>query len=240
MDRSTHFPALVLALGVALGGFFVGRGFVQGRVADRFVTVKGVSERDVEADIALWPLRYVATDNDLGDAQGKIDESRRAILAFLDEHGIGEDATQVQGLQVEDRLAQSYGQAETRSRFTITQTLMVRSSDPATIRKASQAVGELVDAGVVLASSGGWSGGPSYVFSRLNDYKPEMIAEATASAREAAGKFAQDSGARLGGIRRATQGVFQILPRDRAPGVAEANQLEKTLRVVTTVEYSLE
>jgi hypothetical protein len=240
MNRPSSFAALVLAVGVALGGFFVGRGFVQGRTSDRFVTVKGVAEREVKADIALWPLRFVATDNDLGAAQRQIETSRQAILAYLSEYGIEAEGTQVQGLQVDDRLAQSRGQMPAQSRFTITQTLMVRSGDPEVIRSASQNVGELVDAGVVLESSGGWSGGPTYVFSRLNEYKPDMIAEATASAREAAEKFAQDSGAPLGGIRRATQGIFQILPRDRAPGISESGQLEKTLRVVTTVEYLLE
>jgi hypothetical protein len=240
LHRSSSFAALVLALGVALGGWFVGRGFVEGRASDRFVTVKGVAEREIEADLALWPLQYVATDNDLGRAQQKIEASRKAILTYLAGRGVDAEHTQLQGLRVEDRLARSMGQIPVESRFTITQTLMVRSDDPAMIRTASQGVGELVDAGVVLASSGGWSGGPTYVFSRLNDFKPEMIAEATASAREAAEKFAQDSGERVGAIRRANQGVFQILPRDPAPGVSEENQLEKTLRVVTTVDYLLE
>jgi hypothetical protein len=239
-ERTQHFGALLVGLGLALAGLFVGRGFVDGRGADRFVTVKGVAEREVRADVALWPLRYVATDDDLARAQAKIEASRKTILDFLARQGVDASAAQLQGLEVEDRLAHAYGGAPVQSRFTITQTLMVRSADPDQLRAASQKVGELVDAGVVLASSGGWTGGPSYLFTKLNDYKPDMIAEATASAREAAQKFAQDSGARLGGIRRASQGVFEVLPRDRAPGIAEEGQLEKTLRVVTTVEWSLE
>jgi hypothetical protein len=92
----------------------------------------------------------------------------------------------------------------------------------------------------VFSSQGGYGGGPTYLFTKLNDLKPEMIAEATASAREAAEQFAKDSGSDLGPIRTASQGVFQILPRDRAPGVMEESQLDKTVRVVTTVEYALE
>jgi hypothetical protein len=239
-SRPAFLPAFLIACGITLAGVFAGRGFVEGRKADRFVTVKGVAERDVEADVALWPLRYVSTDDDLARAQSKIEASRKAILAFLDTHGISAENAQLRSLEVEDRLAQAYQSGSVASRFTITQTMMVRSTEPPSIRAASQAVGELVDAGVVLSASGGWAGGPTYVFIRLNDFKPEMIAEATASAREAAAKFAQDSGARLGGIRRASQGVFEILPRDRAPGISEENQLEKTLRVVSTVEWFLE
>ena len=116
----------------------------------------------------------------------------------------------------------------------------MRVEDPALVQKASQDLGSLVQAGVVFSSQGGFGGGPTYLFTKLNDYKPEMIAEATASAREAAEQFAKDSGSRLGPIRTANQGVFQILPRDRAPGVMEESQVNKTVRVVTTVEYALE
>ena len=61
---------------------------VEGRAADRFVTVKGVSERDVRADLALWPLRFVATNDDLGQAQATIKQSHQNVLAFLERHGI--------------------------------------------------------------------------------------------------------------------------------------------------------
>jgi hypothetical protein len=119
--------------------------------------------------------------------------------------------------------------------------LMVRSDQPEKIRDASQKVGELVNSGVVLSSGpgGGAFGGPTFLFTKLNDLKPEMIAEATASARKAAEQFAKDSHSRIGGIRRASQGVFEILPRDQAMGIMEQNQLHKTLRVVTTVDYFL-
>ena len=117
---------------------------------------------------------------------------------------------------------------------------MVRSDDPSGVQRASQSVGELVAAGVVLRSGTGWGPArPTYLFRRLNDLKPAMIAEATAAAREAAGRFADDSGSRLGEIRRANQGVFQILPRDAAAGISQEEQLFKTLRVVTTVEFLL-
>ncbi|MCC7488975.1 MAG: SIMPL domain-containing protein, partial [Gammaproteobacteria bacterium] len=78
-----------------------------------------------------------------------------------------------------------------------------------------------------------------YVFSGLNRLKPEMIADATARAREAAEQFARDSSSRLAGIHRASQGVFEILPRDQAPGMTQESQIDKTVRVVSTVEYGL-
>jgi hypothetical protein len=101
-------------------------------------------------------------------------------------------------------------------------------------------VGELVRAGVVLSSQAEFGpSGPTFLFTRLNELKPKMIAEATARAREAAEQFARDSHSALAGIRRANQGVFEILPRDQAEGVQQESQIEKRVRVVATVEYFL-
>jgi hypothetical protein len=100
-------------------------------------------------------------------------------------------------------------------------------------------VGELVSAGIVLSSEEYRGGGPTFLFTKLNDIKPAMIAEATANAREAAEQFAKDSRTSLRGIRQANQGVFVILPRDQAAGIPEETQVTKTVRVVSTVEYFL-
>jgi len=126
------------------------------------------------------------------------------------------------------------------SRYVIRQTVVVRSLKPELILTASQRVGELVSAGVVLSSGGDdGSGGPTFVFTGLNKLKPQMIGEATARARESAEQFARDSHSDIGGIRNASQGVFEILPRDQAQGISEASQIIKTVRVVSTIDYSL-
>lgn len=230
---------LLIGLGIALGGWFIGNGFFQGRAADRYVTVKGVSERIVPADVALWPLRFVSTDDDLNRAQERIKHSHEKIRTFLQQHGIDAAAAEVQHLEVTDRLADPYRSGPMKSRYIIAQTVMVRSDEPETIAQASQAVGELVDAGVVLSSNRGPYSGPTFLFTRLSELKPEMIAEATSKARRGAEQFARDSGSRIGRIRRANQGVFVIQPRDKAPGVMEGSQIHKKVRVVSTVEYYL-
>lgn len=239
-DSRLLFASGLLALGVAVGGWAIGHGFIGARTGDRFVTVKGLAERPVEADLALWPIRFVVTNDDLGAAQDAIERHVRTTLAFLARHGI--DTTQVrrQELQVTDVLANPYRSGPVGDRYILNQQLMVRSTEPNTVLAASQRVGELVQAGVVLSNEGGYSSGPTYLFTRLNEFKPEMIAEATASAREAAEQFAADSRSRLGAIRRASQGLFAILPRDQAAGISEESQVEKTIRVVTTVDYYLE
>ncbi len=239
-DNRHLLASAVLAVGVAIGGWSIGHGFVAGRAADRFVTVKGLAERNVKADLALWPIRYVRTNDDLGRAQEAIERDTRTVFAFLARHGI--DTTQVrrQSLQVTDVMANAYRNGPVGTRFILTQQLMVRSDAPDTVLAASQQVGELVQAGVVLTNEGGFGNGPTYLFTRLNDFKPAMIGEATANAREAAQQFATDAHSHLGGIRQASQGFFSILPRDQAGGISEESEVEKTVRVVTTISYAIE
>lgn len=240
MREGPTFAIALVAAGVAAAGWFIGNGFVRGRTAGRYVSVKGVAQRDVVADIALWPIRFTASDNVLSEAQKKFDASKGAILAFLKKSGIDTAKTELQSFEVADAMADRYRSQTPTSRFIISGTLMVRVDDPNLVQVASQNVGELAQNGVAVTSGQYGGGGPTYLFTKLNDSKPEMIAEATASAREAAEQFAKDSGSHLGPIRQASQGVFQILPRDPAPGVAEESQSNKTVRVVTTVEYYLE
>lgn len=240
MDRRT-IGAIIIAAGLIIGGWLAGQGFVRARTGDRFVTVKGISEREVRADLAIWPLRLVVSDNDLARAQTRLETNAREVYRFLARQQI--DTTQVtqQDFSVTDVLSSEYRPpGATGNRYIIRQTIVVRSDQPDRVLAASQRVGELVNAGVVLSSGAEYGqGGPTFVFRRLNDLKPEMIAEATARAREAATQFAQDSRTSLGGIRRANQGVFEILPRDQAQGITEASQIDKTVRVVSTVEYLL-
>ena len=240
MTRPT-VPALVLAVGIAVAGLAVGYGFHAGRTSERYVTVKGVAEREVRADLAIWPLRMVAASNDLAQASAALQRAEAAVRAFLLEQGI--DSTQVtaQDFSASDAFANQYGGTVT-TRYALRQTLVVRSTDPDRVQRASERVAELVRAGVVLSSGQeyGPNQGPTFLFTGLNAVKGEMIAEATARAREAAEQFASDADASIGGIRRANQGVFEILPRDQAPGITQESQVVKMVRVVSTVDYLLD
>lgn len=244
--RGGWLPWVVLSLSIALAGWFVGMGVQNIRTADRFVTVKGVAEREVKADLALWPIQLAVTDNDLAAAQTRLSQNAARVVAFLRANGVDSTEIELQTLRVTDIMANPFrGEQRPGTRFILQQTVNVRSDDPDRIQATSQKVGELVNAGVVLTSGPEWGpGGPSYLFRKLNDLKPAMIAEATAQARKAAEQFARDSKSGLGGIHSANQGVFVILPRDAAgsdqnPGIAEPTQMYKIVRVVATVEYQL-
>ncbi len=240
MDREIG-RALILGTAIAVAGALVGYGLTRVRATERYVTVKGVAEREVHADLAIWPLHLVAASNDLAGANAEIQRSVVKVRQFLGRHGIDTSHVSVQQFSVADAETNQFG-ASTRpqSRFVIHQTLIVRSTDPKAVQAASQRVAELVSAGVVLSSGAEYgTGGPTFVYSGLRTLKPAMIGEATSRAREGAEQFARDSHASVGGILRANQGVFEILPRDQADGITEASQIDKTVRVVSTIDFAL-
>ena len=237
LDRAT-LPAAIVAIGVALGGLAVGSGFARARAADRYVTVKGVAEREVRADLAIWPLKVVGADNDLTTANKKVTANIAGVRQFLARHGLDTTQVQLSDFAVTDALASEYTpERQPANRYVIKQTMLVRSNQPDRVLAASQQVGELAAIGVVISSGNSEMGnGPTFVFSGLNK---AMIADATARTREAAEQFAHDSHSELGGIRQANQGVFEILPRDQAPGISEESQINKVVRVVATIDYFL-
>jgi hypothetical protein len=205
--------------------------------ADNRVTVKGLAEREVKANLAVWPLTITAAGDDLALLQVEVDEDVRLLEGFLTGIGFDEAEIGLGRLRVEDRIALNWGETPPLGgRYLINQPIRVRSNNVDLVAQATRQLGDVTRQGVVLT---GWEE-PSFVFSQLNEIKPDMLEEATINAREAAQQFAEHSGAQLGRIREASQGVFEILPRDGVPGESEASQIFKRVRVVATVTYQLD
>ncbi len=230
-SRSLPLAAAILALGAVAAAWLVGNALYAAKASDRFVTVKGLSELQVPADLALWPIAFMVTAEDLESLQGRVDSSERKVRAFLEGHFTAEEISTTVP-QIVDREAMRQQPGGTRlDRYQAQAAVVVRSGDIAKTRELMSRVGELVKEGVALVRS--YDLRPQFLFTALDELKPEMIAEATRDARRAAEQFAEDSGSSVGAIRKAQQGYFSINDRDAfSPQV-------KTLRVVTTVEYFL-
>ena len=237
IDKPNLIPAAVfgglIGLGLIGGGALVGQGVVNARVGDRSVTVRGLAEREVRADLAVLPIRFTASGDVLSEVQGRIDADLATVRRFLAAQGYPEDAITLGRLEVADTLAREYASQTGGPRFILAQNVIVRTNDVDRVQASTRALNELVRQGVVLQDYVG----PTYVFTGLNEVRPEMIAEATAAARTGAEQFAEDSGTGLGPIRQATQGSFEILSRDGLDD--ESSTPDKRIRVVATISYRL-
>lgn len=229
----------VLGFAVFFAGGKIGDGLENFRSYDRYVTMKGLAEREVTADLAIWPLSYTETGNDLSALQNLMDERGRTITTFLKKYGLQDSEIELQQVKVQDLMAQSYRQNNAAlNRYILTQSYLVRTTNIEAVSKAAKKLGDLIRQNVVFSQNG--STAPTYLYTKLNDVKPAMIAEATKNAREAAKEFAENSGQEVGGIKYASQGVFQILARDATYTVSEPQQINKKVRVVSTLQFYLE
>ncbi|MCC2975134.1 SIMPL domain-containing protein [Sphingomonas sp. PL-96] len=232
-DRGTVLlvVAAILAIGMIVGGYLLGNGLVRARHADRSVTVRGLAERDVTADLAVWTLNYSKQGTDLAQVQAEMDRDTQSITRFFAALGFPANALTPAGAGV------SQSHQDGVPLVTITQRLQLRTTDITRARQAVARQFDLVRQGVVLQEGSGIS----YSFTRLNDIKPPMVAEATRDARAAAEQFAKDSNTGVGGIKSATQGYFSVEARDgEQAGYGVADTPFKKVRVVTTVDFYLE
>jgi hypothetical protein len=236
-DRALLIAVIVgglTGLGLTGAGALVGRGLEMARTGDRAVTVRGLSEREVKADLAVLPLRFTATGDELSAAQAKIDADTAVVRRFLQGQGYAPAEITIGRFNVTDRAAEQYSSQNYTTRFIVSQTVTVRTNTVERAQATTRRLNELVRQGVVLQDYS-----PAFIFTKLNTVRPAMIKEATASARTGAVQFARDSGSELGPIKSATQGSFEILARDESGEEGEAASLWKKVRVVTTVSYQL-
>ena len=238
MQKSTIITGALIAGGLALGGFFPGYYFYKTNFDMRTVKVKGLAEKDVKADLAVWNIRFQSADNVLTIAKKDIENQEKTIKEFLLGAGFTDSEIIIQGLNMQDAYADSHRDRNSiPARYTLNQTLTVRTNKVDLVSSTYPQIGDLVSKGVTFNSYGN---GVSYLFTELNSIKPKMLKEATQNARQAADEFAHNSNSKVGKIRSANQGVFSILAREEIPDQSEREQVNKKVRVVSTVEYYLE
>lgn len=224
---------LCLVLGLSALGYLLGNAAIQYKEYERTVTVKGLSEREYTADIVIWPIQFSAASNDLEQIYKSIDASSAKISEFLVNAGIDPSEISYAAPSITDKSAQRYGNQQGADfRFTAFQTVTVYSNNIEKVRKVMGNMSALGKQGIVFTGDD-YQARTEYLFTRLNDVKPEMVEEATRQAREVAEKFASDSKSRLGKIKSASQGQFSINARDKN------NPHIKKVRVVSTVVYYL-
>ena len=229
-----ELKALILAVSVSLvvSAAIVSVGLSKIARPDRTVTVRGLAEKEVDADLALWPLTFTLGANSLTQLQKDILAKTQTVKEYLADHGLSEEDYTVQSPSITDNTINPYMDRDKILYTYLAQTVvLVRSSKVAEVKKAQDNSLDLMSSGIAVSKD--YNSKISFEFTKLNDIKPQMIAEATKNARTAAEQFAHDSGSKVGKIKTATQGFFSI------ENAAEDLQEKKTIRVVTTVEYLL-
>ncbi|KPZ51868.1 MULTISPECIES: SIMPL domain-containing protein [Pseudoalteromonas] len=236
MNKTPHFytviAAICLSIGLVLFGFIIKSAAVDVKSMDRSVQVKGLAEREVNADTVIWPLQYTDADNNLEKLVSRVEQKNSAVIAFLKLHGFDDDEISTGSQSIIDKQAREYGNDNQKFRYLARANIIVYSNAPDKVQNALGKVSQLAKQGIAIVQDS-YETRVEYLFTGLNDIKPAMVQEATEKAREVANKFAKDSNSTLGKIKSARQGQFSISNRDsNTPHI-------KKVRVVTSVEYYL-
>jgi hypothetical protein len=249
-DNSARIASAVLgilvALGLAVAGYFVSTTLYKARLASNTVTVKGFAERDVKADLALWEISYSITGGNLADLYAQSSRNQATITALLTGKGFRPVDIKPAGLEINDLLANQYrsNNVPDSQRYILKNTLTVRSVDVERVEATTQSLNDLIRQGIVLTGNN-----VDYQFTKLNDIKAPMLKDATQNARDAAQQFANDAGSRVGSIQSASQGLFSINSRDSSAAQnpdggpsysAQKSTIDKRVRVVVTLTYYLD
>lgn len=227
----TYAWAIIMALGIAIGGYFIYSGICNFAEKDRCVTVKGLSEREVLANRVTWPMSVALEGNNLEGVCNEIARKQKAIVKFLTDNKIKEDDIFVNNPNISDRWEYGYEDAikNNKARYKVTADVTVTSRDVPHIMKLMQNQEALLKQGVCVSTE---DYRVQYDYVDLTNIKPEMVEEATKDARKVAEKFAEDADCKLGSIMSATQGQFTIESQYYRPQY-------KQIRVVTTISYYL-
>lgn len=230
----------IFAFGLTASGYALGDGLRRSKMAEhRSVSVRGVSERNVTADLATWSVEFSHQGTDLSSVQQSVDEQARSVRAFFQRSGFRPDEVTDTAVSLgRDQPKDKDGKPAGPQRLTVSRSIQLRTSDVMRVRSAYAHQAELLRDGVELSG-----GSISYTFTGLNALKPDMIGEANKNARLSAEQFARDSGAEVGKIKSASQGYFSVGARDGeecddCTSSGGSSPFQK-VRVVTTIDYDL-
>lgn len=235
--------AVILATGFGLGSVAVANGLVRMQRTDREVTVRGVAQRDVTANRATWGVNYSGSAWSLAEALAQVDRDSATIRAFLKEQGFAAGFTEPGSASISAVAETIKDQPTGRTAYTVSREIAFSTDNVAGVQQIERRKDALAQQGLVVDGTH-----VAYEYTQLDRIKPDMIAAATKDARQAAEKFADDSGSAVGGIRSATQGYFSVSGRDASGGNDEdsggsgntATSPDQRVRVVTTIAYYLD
>lgn len=221
--------ALLIAAGIFFLGVFIKSGTDNMAFRDRQVTVKGLAEREVQANRVTWPIQFSVAGDDLLSLYDQVTKYNDKIVKFLTTNGIDKSEISINPPDTYNATTNQYSSGNFRYNYSLTCNVTVTTDKVAKVRELLDRQAELLKEGIPYSNSY-----IDYEYTALNEIKPDMIAEATRNAREAAAQFAEDSGSKVGKMKTASQGQFSIESQ------SSSTPFIKKVRVVSTIVYYLE
>ena len=230
-----------LPLGVVISTHLARRSFEKVKLRGQTITVKGYAQQRIVSDLAMWSASIGLRDPDRTAGYKSLERDRALLLAYLKSHGFEEDKVDFSPVSISPvyKLNDEGDKTNEIELYAIGQGFSIESDDVQLIAKVAKESSSLIADGVDLSARS-----PSYLYTKLDKMKLEMLGRATGNARERAERLVDGSGNGLGPLRSASQGVFQITPAYSTEvssyGYNDSTSIDKSIKAVVTVEYAIQ
>jgi len=232
---------LTLPAAVVLSTQLARRSFEKVQLRTQTISVKGYAEHDITSDRANWTATIVQRDPQLAAAYSKLEDSRNALLKYLDGKGFPSDKVEIApaGVEIVYKRDEKGNRTNAIEYYALSQALEISSAEVQKVAKAARESSALIKDGIELTSQP-----PQYIYTQLNQLKLQMLGDASDNAHERAKLLVEHGGGKLGPMRAGSQGVFQITPafstEVSGSGENDTTSIQKVIKAVVTQEYAIE
>lgn len=241
-----HFPQLfaglaTLSLALVLSSLIGAKAIRDFKQANDVLVVTGSAKRPIRSDYMIWRLSISSQQATPQSAYRALDDQTKRLLAYLKEKQVPDTAITLSAIETTTIPEVTVNGQETGqiSAYRLSQRLEIRSDDVERYTKLSRRSTELIDEGIKLVSEP-----PQYLYTQLDKLRVEMVAEATKDAKARAEAIASSTGNRVGTVRGAKTGVFQITSRNSTDvsdsGIYDTSSLDKDITAVVSITFSIE
>ena len=238
-----YLNAIIFALTILITALILTGAYKNRFNYNNVISVTGLGSKDFVSDLIVWSGSFTKKNMDLQTAYVELNKDRNTIRQHLLSKGILSDEIVFTSVNIIRDYEYTYDRNGNRkSRFTgykLTQRVQIESQEVDKIENVSREVTELINYGVEF-----YSQNPEYYYTKLAELKIEMIAEATKDARLRAEKIAENSGAKLGELKNAKMGIFQIIAQNSSEeyswgGAFNTSSKRKTATITMKLTFGI-
>lgn len=244
MLRNSQIIILGICIAVAtiVSSVILSQGFLKVMKFTREqITVTGSAQKEIKSDYIVWRSMFSTRQADLKSGYKKLNDDFEVVKKYLIGKGVNEKEiliSQITTVKVYEKNEKGNDTNEIQW-YTLSQTVEVRSQEVDKIDKVSRESTELIEENIDFESSA-----PEYFYTKLDELKIEMLGKATENSKARAKNMVKATGNKIGNIRSARMGVFQITPVTSTEvsdwGVNDTSSIEKKVTAVVTASFAIE
>lgn len=233
--------AAILSLALVVCSMVLAKPLAYYAASKSAITVTGSAKKQITSDLAVWRGSFYQESNQLPLAYSNLKQDLNKVKAYLVQKGISEESIVVSSISTMPQYIYNANGTSTGqiASYRLSQNVEIKSADVNKISAIARESTEMIEQGVVFESQA-----PQYFYTKLNDLKINMLAEATKDAKQRAEKMASATGSKIGSLRSAKMGVFQITPVNSNEisdyGVNDTFAIDKEITAVVNVEFSIQ